>query len=119
MRALSSLALLLPAALACSPPPATSQPTPQAAAPVEEMTPTSPPIVDMRGCMVLASAREKASEEERARADCPSVLLDETRRESGKNVVYGFTFHRARTDDVRARAVKEACCYDKVRRDAP
>lgn len=83
------------------------------------MTPTSPPVVDMRGCMVLPAAREKASDEERARPDCPRALLDETRREDGKDVVYGFTFHAARTDDVRARAVKEACCYDKVRRGAP
>jgi len=72
-----------------------------------------PPVVDMRGCMVLPAAREKADAIERARADCPTKLHDETRRESGKDVTWGFVLNQGRTDDVRARAVPNTCCYDK------
>lgn len=81
--------------------------------------PHAPPLVDMRGCMVLPAAREKADGVERARADCPTKLHDETRREGGKDVTYGFTLHQARTDDVRARAVPNVCCYDKTLLTSP
>jgi hypothetical protein len=73
----------------------------------------TPPVVDMRGCMQITSAREKSDGKERAREDCPTKLHDETRRENRKNVTYSFTLNQARTDDVRVRAVANVCCYDK------
>jgi hypothetical protein len=74
----------------------------------------TPPLVDMRGCMVLPAAREKADGVERAREDCPTKLHDETRTKDGKNVTWRFTLNQERTDDVRARAVPNTCCYDKT-----
>jgi hypothetical protein len=102
--------------------PATSTAPPDARAPASGLPIESAdtrPIVDMRGCIVLASAREKADEVERARVDCPTKLHEEKRRENKKDVMYSFKLNQPRTDDVRVRAVPNVCCYDKSPLSSP